>query len=462
MFFHKHAIHTYQGTSLKRLLCRKMSPDVIIIGSGVIGSSIALELSKKGFKTLNLDSLHGSGLGSTSFSSGICRSWYSVKDSIMIAEEGFEYYKNWGDHIGVDDPKGNAKLRECGGLILNSEESLPFINKFTKLFDELKIPYEVWDNNEIQNRLHWSVDCYGPPKRIDHPHFGEPNGSKLNGGIYCPKSGYVSDPQLATHNLQIAAEKKGGLFLFKKKIIKIRQKNSKVQGVELSDGTYIASPIVVNAAGPYSSIITQLAFPRDSDIKNDMVITTKAMRQEVCTLNSPTDLNYDQIGVIASDFDVGCYWRPEVGNKILIGTQEPTCDSHRHVFLKNPDECDYSFTDQWTNQVYRVCQRIPSLQIGSTQGVVAMYDVTEDWVPIYDKSPLGGYYMAIGTSGNQFKNAAPAGALMAHLIESCENGHDHDNIPVKYPLRLNKGFVINLGKFSRLRSPLGTTNSVVG
>lgn len=42
--------------------------------------------------------------------------------------------------------------------------------------------------------------------------------------------------------------------------------------------------------------------------------------------------------------------------------------------------------------------------------------MTEDWTPIYDKSALDGYYMAIGTSGNQFKNAAAAGVLMSQIV----------------------------------------------
>jgi sarcosine oxidase subunit beta len=60
-----------------------------------------------------------------------------------------------------------------------------------------------------------------------------------------------------------------------------------------------------------------------------------------------------------------------------------------------------------------------------------LYDVSDDWIPIYDRSDLGGFYMAIGTSGNQFKNAPVVGHLMAELIKRVEGGHDHDGDPVK-------------------------------
>ena len=76
--------------------------------------------------------------------------------------------------------------------------------------------------------------------------------------------------------------------------------------------------------------------------------------------------------------------------------------------------------------------------------------MSDDWIPIYDRSSLAGFYMAVGTSGNQFKNAPLAGVLMAELILACEAGHDHDREPLKHIGRYT-GFEIDLGFFSRLR-----------
>jgi sarcosine oxidase subunit beta len=94
--------------------------------------------------------------------------------------------------------------------------------------------------------------------------------------------------------------------------------------------------------------------------------------------------------------------------------------------------------------------------------VVDLYDCTDDWLPIYDRSDLPGVYMAVGTSGNQYKNAPVAGALMAYLIEQVEAGHDHDKEPLKYPLKhVNRR--LNLGTFSRLREINAASSfSVVG
>ena len=59
--------------------------------------------------------------------------------------------------------------------------------------------------------------------------------------------------------------------------------------------------------------------------------------------------------------------------------------------------------------------------------------------------------MAVGTSGNQFKNAAPVGNLMAQLIHACENGHDHDDNPVQVQTRF-AGWKLDAGFYSRRRT----------
>ena len=66
--------------------------------------------------------------------------------------------------------------------------------------------------------------------------------------------------------------------------------------------------------------------------------------------------------------------------------------------------------EQWRAQVYRMALRIPTLAIPNRpKGIADLYDVSDDWMPIYDKADLAGFYQAIGTSGNQFKPAPMAG-----------------------------------------------------
>jgi sarcosine oxidase subunit beta len=101
--------------------------------------------------------------------------------------------------------------------------------------------------------------------------------------------------------------------------------------------------------------------------------------------------------------------------------------------------------------VYRLARRVPGLSIpNSVRGFADLYDCSDDWIPIYDRSELPGFYMAVGTSGNQFKNAPVVGHCMAELIEACENGHDHDADPIRVRA-VHTGFELEMGMYSRLR-----------
>ena len=79
------------------------------------------------------------------------------------------------------------------------------------------------------------------------------------------------------------------------------------------------------------------------------------------------------------------------------------------------------------------------------------YDVADDWIPIYDRTSLDGFYVAIGTSGNQFKNAASAAHCVAELITAVEAGLDHDDQPLEVTGRFT-GLPIDMATFSRRRT----------
>lgn len=134
---------------------------------------------------------------------------------------------------------------------------------------------------------------------------------------------------------------------------------------------------------------------------------------------------------------------------MLIGSEDPECDPLEWV--DDPDNYNKNFTNQWTTMVMREAQRVQGLPIpNQMQGVVDLYDCTDDWIPIYDKSDLPGYYMAVGTSGNQYKNAPVVGKMMSELIEACEKGLDHDQQPFQFHLTyIDRSF--NVGFYSRLR-----------
>jgi len=420
--------------------------DAIIVGAGVIGSSVAFELAKRGYKTLNIDKLPTSGYGSTSNSCAIVRAHYSTWDGVAMAYEGFFYWDDWDDYIGVNDDRGMIKYMKTGSILFKLEGE-DHSSKCLKLFKEIGVEHEIWDLEKLKDMIPiYSHDQYDGTTRPDEDdHFWDKTGKKIEGAVYTPGSGYVSDPQLTSHNLQVAAEANGGDFIFNSEITEIRQQNGKIEGVTLKTGEQIDSPIVVNVAGPHSFVINRMA-----DVERDMNIKTRALRHEVHHVPSPEGYDFEKDGFHTSDGDNGIYFRPETGNTILIGSEDPLCDPKE--WISDPDNYNQQVTEsQWKAQVYRCAKRIPQLKIPSrTSGVVDLYDVSDDWLPIYDKSALKGFYMAIGSSGNQFKNAPVAGHCMAELIDACENGQDHDTNPVKVKT-VYTGLELNMGFYSRNR-----------
>ena len=420
--------------------------DAIIIGAGVIGSSVAFELAKRGYKTLNIDKLPTSGYGSTSNSCAIVRAHYSTWDGVAMAYEGFFYWDDWANYLGVEDERGMIKYMKTGSIMFKLQGE-DHSKKSLKFFEEIGVEHEIWDLEKLKERMPiYSHDQFdGTTRPDDDEHFFDKTGKKIEGAIFTPGSGYVSDPQLSSHNLQVAAEANGGEFLFNNEIKEIRQEDGKVLGVSLKTGEQIDAPIVVNVAGPHSFVINRMA-----GVEEEMNIKTKALRHEVHHVPSPEGFDFEKDGFHTSDGDNYIYFRPETGNTILIGSEDPLCDPKE--WIEDPDNYNNQVTgSQWRAQVYRCARRIPDLKIPSrTSGVVDLYDVSDDWIPIYDKSALRGFYMAIGSSGNQFKNAPVAGHCMAELIDACEKGHDHDANPLKVTT-VYTGLELNMGFYSRNR-----------
>ncbi|AOY56992.1 MULTISPECIES: NAD(P)/FAD-dependent oxidoreductase [Desulfococcus] len=429
--------------------------DAIIIGAGVIGTPIAYELAKKGYKTLNVDKQPDAGEGSTAGSCAIVRAHYSTEDGVAFAYEGFKYWNDWENYLeNAADEKGLARFMKTGSLLIKSQGH--DWRKVKKHYDAVGVEYKELTNEEVLKMVP-VVDLheFWPVKRPEDPSFFDEPTGMLEGAIFCPEGGYVNDPALSAHNIMRAAEKYGAEFMFNAEVVDIRSRDGRVTGITLKDGTQFDAPVVVNVGGPHSFKINQMA----EGVWEGCNIKTRALRHEVMHCPSPEGYDYLNDGYHMSDGDIGCYYRPEVGNMFLIGSEDPECDPKEWV---DPDAFyagkggpgrDNQLTEaQWKAQCYRLARRIPTLPVpNQPRGVCDLYDVSDDWIPIYDKSDLGGFYMAVGTSGNQYKNAPVVGAMMAELIDACEKqGLDHDKTPFQFKMRYT-GRVLDVGFFSRKR-----------
>ena len=97
--------------------------DAIVIGAGILGCCTAYELAKKGWRTLNLDKLHGAGYGSTSSSCAVVRFHYSTLDGAALAQESYYDWLDWARYLGVEDKMGLARYVNTGCLIFKTEKN---------------------------------------------------------------------------------------------------------------------------------------------------------------------------------------------------------------------------------------------------------------------------------------------------------------------------------------------------
>jgi glycine/D-amino acid oxidase-like deaminating enzyme len=426
--------------------------DVVVVGAGVIGSAIAYEMSRDGYAVVVVDKAGGVGHGSTSASSAIVRFNYSTWAGVALAWESLHAWQDWADHLGGRGGDVLATFRRTGMLVVPAGAAR--LAETTALFDRAGVPWERWSAGEIARRVP-ALDpgAFGPPRPVDSEEFFAEAHGRVD-GLWTPDAGYVDDAQLAAQNLATAAEALGARYLLRRTVTRLRRHQERWT-VATSDGD-LAADVVVNAAGPWSGRVNALA-----GVDADFAVATRPMRQEVHQVRAP-DAYAEERAVALADLDLGTYLRPAGPGRLLVGGLEPECDPLEWV--DDPDTVDpHPTSERFRAQVTRAARRLPDLGVPSRpSGVVGVYDVTDDWTPIYDRTREPGYFVAIGTNGNQFKNAPLVGRLMATLVAEVRAGRDHDHDPVQLLLP-RTGHTIDLATFSRHRAASsGGPSNVMG
>ena len=166
-----------------------LTTDAIIIGAGVIGTNIALELNRKGMRTISVDSNPASGHGATGASCAIIRVHYSTLDGTAFAYEGYHYWRDWADYLGVKDERGLAEFREIGCLVMCTDHNGQ-MQGHTEHCDALSIPYQRWNAEQIMQKLPlYDLSSFWPPKRMDDVGFGQPTSGSIENAIFFPTAG---------------------------------------------------------------------------------------------------------------------------------------------------------------------------------------------------------------------------------------------------------------------------------
>ena len=426
--------------------------DAVVIGAGVMGASIALDLARSGRDVLVVDKGDAVGGGSTSASSAVVRTNYSTLDGVTAAWEATHAWRFFGDHIDeIDGPV--ARFVTTGMLMFDppGHDRRPTLGHF----DAVGVPYEIVSASDVPARFPF-VDNgrFWPPRTAADPAFFAPADGVLD-ALWMPDGGFVDDPQLAAANMMDAARRAGATVRLGTEVAAIETSAGAIDRVRTTGGDTLETACVVNAAGPWSAQVNRMV---DHDLGLD--VGTRALRQEVHSLMAPEGFS-PGAGPVIGDMDLGTYFRPHFGGTIIVGGVEAECDPLDWV--DDADTVDLSPSGElFESQTYRVARRIPGAEVPlRPKGLASAYDVTPDWVPTYDRTDVDGYYVAIGTSGNQFKNAPIVGGIMTTIIDACEHGRDHDTDPVSYEC-IHTGHSIDLSHYSRCRALNRTSGTVLG
>ena len=354
------------------------STDVIVVGGGINGASIAFNLAKEGLKVALIEK-DFIAAGPTGRSSAIIRQHYSNEVTARMALRSLRIFRHFDDAVG-----GDPDYHQAGFLLAARPEDV----------EQLKA------NVALQQAVGINT-CVVSPQEVKElePHVSIEG---IAAAAYEPESGYA-DPAATTTAYAQRAKELGASLHLGTRVGSILVEEGRVTGVETERGTFQAGAVVVTA-GPWTPLITKTI---------GIQLPIKASRHQVATYKRPDE--FDRLMVYAGFADE-VYIRPETGQLMLVGSIEP---EEAEDEIANPDSfnerVDFDIVADFSE---RVARRYPLMERGtSAGGWASLYDITPDWHPIMGALPgVEGLYCAAGTSGHGFKLGPAVGEMMADLI----------------------------------------------
>jgi glycine/D-amino acid oxidase-like deaminating enzyme len=353
--------------------------DVVIIGGGVIGVSIAFHLAELGVRRVVVLERKFLGAGGTGRSVGIVRQLYPTRETSEMVRRSLTVFERFAEVVG-----GDAGFVRCGALIGVSATMRPTLERTLALQREIGIQAEILEPTDL-GRIEPRIDASG-----------------LGAVLWEPGSGY-GDPSAVTAAFAAAARRRGATIEQGVEVVAIRHEGGQAVGVTTGTGEHIDSPVVINAAGLWAPPVARLA-----SVELPIVIG----RHPVFSVARGP--NFGPAHCVYLDLAGGSYARPESGGLTIIGSL--TDDEAQHPMDPALLGSEAGF-DEAATVLTRTAQAIPALADARfIRGYAGAFDITPDWMPILDESPLTGFFIAAGMSGHGFKLAPAVGEMVAAMI----------------------------------------------
>lgn len=356
----------------------KKTAEIVVIGGGVTGVSIAFHLARQGVAGVVLLERRFLAAGGTGHSVGIIRQLYPTREATAMVRRSLEVYRQFDEVVG-----GTSGLVACGVLIAVGPAMRPQLESSLALQRSLGLRAELLEPEDVA--------------RVDHRL--RPGGA--GAVLHEPDSGYA-DPTGVTVTYARAARGLGVSIEQGVSVTAIRQAGGRVTGVDTTSGP-IDAPVVVNAAGLWSPTLAAMA-----GISLPIVVG----RHPVFVLERGPDFGSPH--PVYLDLAGGSYARPETGGLSLTGSL--TDDETQHPV--DPEALGSApGLDEAAAVMERTTRAIPRLADARyRRGWAGAFDITPDWMPIIDETSVRGLYVAAGMSGHGFKLAPAVGEMMAALI----------------------------------------------
>ncbi|MEE2599587.1 MAG: FAD-binding oxidoreductase [SAR324 cluster bacterium] len=347
--------------------------DVVILGGGVMGTSTAYHLVKRGqTNILLLERESFFGTGATGRCAGGIRHQFNTEVNIRLSQKSLAMIDTLEEETGQ-----SAMVRKCGYLfVLTDEKDVPVFQKTLKLQDSLGVKTEWLSGDEV-SRL--AAPCVFPD---------------AIGGTFNPDDG-LADPNSIVMGYIKAARRQGAVCLTDCTVTDFELENNKVRKVLTSLGS-VETETVVNACGPWSTFLGNVI---------DLEIPVSPLRRQWFVTEKVPELPAEFPFVI--DFSQSLYFHREASG-LLSG-------------MSNPNQkfgTDQSIDQDWEiRHIKEALARLPLLENSGIKARQAgLYELTPDAHPIIGSTPVDGFYLLTGFSGHGFMQGPICGKLMAEIL----------------------------------------------
>jgi sarcosine oxidase, subunit beta len=353
--------------------------DVVIVGGGVTGCSIAFHLAEQGVRDVLIVERRFLAAGGTGRSVGVMRQLYPTDASSRMVLHSLRVFQNFTEITG-----GDAGYVQCGALLAVGAGQREALGRTVEAQRALG----------IDTRFIGPADIQELDSRIDPFAVGA--------AVWEPESGY-GDPTGVTTGFARAAARLGVRVEQGAEVVALDVGRDGVEGLRLASGDRIGARVVVNAAGLWSPAVASLA---------GLTLPIIVGRHPVFVVQRAPA--FGRPHPVYLDLASGTFLRPETGGLTLTGFLD--ADEPNHPLDPEALGSDVGF-DEVARIMERASRCIPALGEAHYQrGYAGAFDITPDWMPILDQTPVRGLYVATGMSGHGFKLSPAVGRMMADLI----------------------------------------------